>query len=839
MSSDFINLRNAIHTPALPPVAVLVAQSGPVNALAQTRAALAQHPGHDIAWVGASVVLPEHWQVRLAKAAWAGPRVGAAVPLCDVDPVHALLVADSDTSAPVDVAQVDRSAYCLGDRSYYEVPRLHGMCAYLRRDALEAVLPSMEGTFPDLQSFLDVLASHMVASGWVCLLCDYVYVGFAGPQRVPSDSEPLDVRAFLAAHPLGVLRRAAGEAVAKGLAPTAAPGLDDRPVHLHVMHFWGGGVDKWVRDFARADACVNLLMASYRIGEHGGQRLVLYSDPEAKLPIRTWDIARPLPSTAASSTEYRRILEQVMREFCVDAIIVSSLIGHALDALEMACPTVVVLHDFYPVCQAINPYFGKVCTVCQRDDLRLCAQTNPLNRFFTDQTTESWDALRNRYVELLLDTRIKLVVPSASVAKTMRQISPRLQDVPMRVIGHGCDIAAGKLAYPAPGAGGLLHIVVLGRLKLHKGLELLRSAAPGLAPYARITLLGCGEAGVALAQELGWDAIERYEPGALPELLAGVAPHAGLLASIVPETFSYTLSELHALGIPPLATDMGSFQDRITEGFNGFLFNPTPAALVALVRQLHSDPARLLSVASHLAAQPAARSASDMVLDYTSLLDVPHQPLARFEVGVGQQTGLSEPYRQLDLAYTEIGTAYRALGQAYADSNSAYAELRSAYDDKGKEYANLQDEYENLRNEYSHLRVEYDSLRTEYDHQRVEYDSLRQEYDHQRVEYGSLRQEYDHLRQEYDHLRQGYDHVHGEFERVHLEYGRSREACDQLRAEIAKISSVMRAWEVSFDALDVQNRWWTMPKALRLTIDFRNKISGLAAAERGQTPKPE
>ena len=88
--------------------------------------------------------------------------------------------------------------------------------------------------------------------------------------------------------------------------------------------------------------------------------------------------------------------------------------------------------------------------------------------------------------------------------------------------------------------------------------------------------------------------MSEHDEQRLSALLRSLAPHAGLLASVVPETFSYTLSELSVLGIPAIATALGSFNDRIVDGENGFLFTPDPDALLALVRLLSVQPAMLL-----------------------------------------------------------------------------------------------------------------------------------------------------------------------------------------------------------------------------------------------------
>jgi hypothetical protein len=239
------------------------------------------------------------------------------------------------------------------------------------------------------------------------------------------------------------------------------------------------------------------------------------------------------------------------------------------------------------------------------------------------------------------------------------------------------DLNAPRLTIASRTASEPLRIAVLGRLSIKKGATLLRAACEELRPLATVTLVGCGDAGVKLAQECGWAFIERYEPDALPGLMGSLAPHAGLLASIVPETFSYTLSELWGLGVPPIATAVGSFKDRIVDGETGFLFEPGKEALVDLVRRLHARPELLEGIARRLASQGQGRTAADMVNDYRALLPQTPRPIARFRVGIGRQTALTEPYRHLTEAYAELAGAYTHSMKAYADTKAAFEDVNN------------------------------------------------------------------------------------------------------------------------------------------------------------------
>jgi hypothetical protein len=221
-----------------------------------------------------------------------------------------------------------------------------------------------------------------------------------------------------------------------------------------------------------------------------------------------------------------------------------------------------------------------------------------------------------------------------------------------------------------------LRLVVLGRLSVHKGTELLRAAAEALRPIAQITLVGGGGNGVKLAEACGWNCIEKFEPAELAGILRKLAPHAGILASVIPETFSYTLSELNCLGVPSLATALGSFNDRIVDGKNGFLFPPTAEGLIALVTRLQAEPQLLAGVAERLCKISTHRSVADMVADYHAILPLAARPAARFAVGIGKDTGLTDPYRHLSGAYEQLTGAYEHTKNVYAKSLADRDELQ-------------------------------------------------------------------------------------------------------------------------------------------------------------------
>ena len=222
-----------------------------------------------------------------------------------------------------------------------------------------------------------------------------------------------------------------------------------------------------------------------------------------------------------------------------------------------------------------------------------------------------------------------------------------------------------------------MRAVVLGQLKNEKGLCLLKEVCHALSKYADIYLVGCGEEAKQSLSDAGCikEIIERYDLADLPDIIDGIAPDFGLLLSVLPETFSYTLSELMILGVPPVATALGGFKDRIIDKVNGFLFEPRGGALLEIVQTLAENPDMLEGVRDRLKSF-RHRSLDEMVDDYMRILEIAQPHAARYELCIGVETGLTEPYMRLYAAYKDMERAYARMKEAYEQRTEAYEQVQ-------------------------------------------------------------------------------------------------------------------------------------------------------------------
>jgi glycosyltransferase involved in cell wall biosynthesis len=176
-----------------------------------------------------------------------------------------------------------------------------------------------------------------------------------------------------------------------------------------------------------------------------------------------------------------------------------------------------------------------------------------------------------------------------------------------------------------------------------KGADLLYQVIPRIAAFADCVLLGAGSEGERFAALDNCEVIDDYELDGLPEQIAAVSPDLAMLLSVVPETFSYTLSEVWALGLPVVASNMGAFADRVTHGHNGWLVEPQVDAVVDSLAQLHADRSAIATVTQSVRSQPVVR-ATEMVAQYIELSPVaPAIPARRYHL---PRRSFQNPYAQ-------------------------------------------------------------------------------------------------------------------------------------------------------------------------------------------------
>lgn len=586
---------------------------------------LLEHEQGDTIVVQLGTCVPPLWDLRLHWVSTSDPSVVTVSPLADYGVFSPGLEQVTERSAqPLDPMEVDKVVVNLNLKQPIDSPCFFADCFYFRRPDTHLALFYRNGIrCRDLREF----SRHCLTLGLEHVVALNIFVG-TPLENMELSSRQLtlnkDAHTFAERNALFEVRSKFAKLVTSA---DTLPSVRTRCTrrNLHIVHNWGGGLEGWLRSYCRADQShLNLILRP--IGALGalGKELALYADIDDPEPIGHWALPRVIENVATHNLTYKHVLQSILKTYGIDQIIVSSLIGHSLDVLKTERPTILVCHDYFPM----HPYIyvrswnlsgNRLASFSFDEEF---ARASP--ELFPNHTLEEAQVVNRAFRACISGGRIRLVAPSPSAQQIYLDLEPRLSQRDVTIISHGTT-APFLDAPPAPYDldTDRLRVVVLGEIAPQKGAYLLNALIPRLAETADVYLIGCGLRGAQWRDTRGVFVLESYRHDDLVKLLHHIDPHVGLLLSDFAETFSYTLDELMALGIPPVVRRIGAFADRVVEGISGFFVEANVDAVLDRLAVLNRDRSALLAVRENLCGT-ARRTERDMVADYERLFALPN-----------------------------------------------------------------------------------------------------------------------------------------------------------------------------------------------------------------------
>ncbi len=396
--------------------------------------------------------------------------------------------------------------------------------------------------------------------------------------------------------------------------PWSTPG----PTNLHLSHSWGGGLGRWVEDFARADpVSENLVLESFGTYECFGIGLRLVH-PGSGDRLGTWVLEHPITEMRASHPECAEILAEIRDRYRIDHIYVSSLVGHSLDVFRLGVPATRIYHDYSPYCPAFFLTRGNVCTSCTEDDLRRCGNWQTSHR--PKGSPRYYLEFRERLFEAYSTPGVQHVAPSLGVRRNLCRLDSRFADLEFHLIEHGINHRR-RDCFGGAEPGRRLRVGLLGILGWNKGLEMLARSLDTWRVIVDLHLIGSHDHGIRFADRWGTQFVHNYSIDDMPAVLDEHRLDLTLFISQVPETFSFTLSEAWCHCVPPAARRIGAHADRIEHGSDGFLFGLEDDDAVDFLLWADRERECLRQVAARLR-QKRVRTVDDAVRDYYRLRSV-------------------------------------------------------------------------------------------------------------------------------------------------------------------------------------------------------------------------
>jgi hypothetical protein len=341
----------------------------------------------------------------------------------------------------------------------------------------------------------------------------------------------------------------------------------DGPALLQFAHIGGGGTEKHVRDMAAG------------LEREGVRALVLRPTGTGLLRLERFAVPGTPDLVYEPATEYYQLLTTLER-LGVTHIHVQHLLGHPPQTrqliTDLGLPYDVTVHDYYHVCPRVH-LSDAHGNYCEEPDAEACnnclARLGDYHGQREGVEIRSW---RERHALWLAGAR-KVFVPHTEVARRLRRYFPFLKATERR---HFDALAGARPVAVCWRPGEPLRVILLGTLGAHKGVGVLQACARD-ASRRRLPLEFRVVGTVSLPEllaELNVTISGEYQDEEVFDVLEAQCGHCALFLSVVPETYSYTLSIAQAGGLYPVGLDLGALGARIRESGWGEVLPPKATA---------------------------------------------------------------------------------------------------------------------------------------------------------------------------------------------------------------------------------------------------------------------
>ena len=225
------------------------------------------------------------------------------------------------------------------------------------------------------------------------------------------------------------------------------------------------------------------------------------------------------------------------------------------------------LHDFFSICPTINLLDDKGC-YCNIPNIvkcEKCMKNNELNTFFNYESMKKW---RENWAVFLnqCDNIISFSDSSKMLLQKSYGLFPNISVIP-----HYVDyILPLNREYKSTNS---LNIGLIGTLSYHKGINIVKQMLKLIEKLdldINIILIGST---VETIKHKNFKQTGKYSTDIISKLVIGNDIDLFFIASIWPETFSYTTQEVINMDLPIVSFDLGAQGERIKKYSKGMVID--------------------------------------------------------------------------------------------------------------------------------------------------------------------------------------------------------------------------------------------------------------------------
>ena len=530
---------------------------------------------NDVLLLNSDTEVPKNWLNNIKKCAYSGEKIATVTPLSNnatlVSVPKGLQKNDIPTGFTFEeyAKLVEDVSFC----SYPELPTAHGFCMYIKREVLNELGYFDEESFGKGYGEENDFSFRCLDYGYRNILCDNVIVLHKESQSFNESREKLvkeHEKILEKRYPLYVtkLRNWCLNFPLNYICDNIEYNVElkdkSKKNVLVIIHDWEsltGGTTLHVKDIVNGlKDKINFHILSYT--DDGYKLYSNFSDKEKIIRLKYIEKTSILPRY---NNSYKEMLCEIIESLGIEEMHIHHMMHHYFDLVNVIekynINTAITLHDFYSICPTINMlYEGH--TFCENLENKNCSECLKITMKFNNNILNDWHNDWNK----LFSVANNIIVPSNDTKKRINKV---YKDIKIKVIEHGINIEKTESNIKLDNNN--FNVAYVGVLSNHKGLYKFKKLIEETNDKSiKYHLFGKSEDNKLHKNKKNYIYHGKYKRDNIVNILKENNINLVCFLQIWPETYSYTVSEVIASGIPILSYDIGAGADRVKENNLGW-----------------------------------------------------------------------------------------------------------------------------------------------------------------------------------------------------------------------------------------------------------------------------
>ena len=532
---------------------------------------------NDVLLLNSDTEVTDGWLKRITECAYSEKMIGTVTPLSN-NATHVSVpkgLQENDLPNNMNLEEYGKLVEMCAYNENQQLPTAHGFCMFIKREVLNLIGYFDAETFGMGYGEENDFSFRCLDYGYKNVLCDSVIIYHKEKQSFSEKREELIKTNLKKLHDRYPIYSRRIELWCESFPIKKICENIDYQIKLHnrknilvLIHDWNdaennvGGTTLHVYDLIK-----NMRkMYNFHVlaPSNGIYKLTSYFENDVK--ILNFEGVDNCNLFGFYNKKYREMVESIIKGFRIDTIHIHHMIGHFFDIIDVAKEnnvySSITLHDFYCLCPSINMLY-KMEKYCPNLKEKNCGECLVYKTGIRNNIIDNW---HDKWKEFLSQFN-KIIVPSQN---TKKEINKTYKDIKIDVIEHGIDLRKNNY-FSNIDDKKEYNIAFVGVMSVHKGGKILEELIKKTkGKNIKIHLFGASEFKELEKNQSNYTYHGRYKREDLPRLIAENNINLVCNFSIWAETYSYTLTEEIASGVPVLSFDIGAVGDRIKENKYGY-----------------------------------------------------------------------------------------------------------------------------------------------------------------------------------------------------------------------------------------------------------------------------